>query len=80
MNYTYNNSFIGKAIKKQMRSQGYGEIFEIVEKFYKTENIYRDDYIEPYGTRQVQFVRYIDESGKQGEMSKAVFNSIMEVM
>lgn len=78
MKYTFRNNFIGKQIKKQMLKEGYGETFKVVEEFYQNENVYTDDYIEPYEVKQVRFVKFVDDNNKEMVLSLSVFNTIME--
>ena len=78
MKYTFRNNFIAQQIRKQMLREGYGETFKVIEEFYQNENVYTDDYIEPYEVKQVKFVKFVDDNNKEMVLSLSVFNIIME--
>lgn len=78
MKYTFRKNFLGQQIRKQMLKEGYGETFKVIEEFYQNENVYRDEYIEPYEVKQVKFVKFVDDNDKEMVLSLSVFNTIME--
>lgn len=77
MRYTYRDNFFAKKVRESDKKQGWGDWFEIIEEFDKYEDVYRDDYLDVYKQESYRCVKFKDENGKIGEMSKAVFQSIM---
>lgn len=54
--------------------------YKVVETFTKEEPIYRDDYIEPYDYKYIDFVVIEDiDTKKQETISKSYLNKLFEI-